>query len=372
MLGCVDPVTPEYDFKEGLVFIDALASSSPGGSYVTLSESTLTINANKFITGANVSFQNLVSGNTVQLVENEDIYLPPNDFVVSPGDSWELFITLEDGRAYRSLPETVLEPVTINEISFQYDPELVYRPNSEDYVPGHAISISTDNPSNSEDYFYWRFRSFEKTFYCKKCSEGSIFRDGECVPATIEEAKIRKDYYDYSCESVCWKIRFGENINIYSDALANGPTIENLPIADVLLYTKNNILVEVQQFSIPPATYEYYRVLKDLIDNNQGLNSPPPAALIGNIFNPNDDKEYVLGRFTAVAGSTKSIFIDRGDISESQIERNPVRQLEECVEVCPPEVCSPFYTGPPCFEITRATCEEGRDRTAFAPEGWID
>ena len=140
----------------------------------------------------------------------------------------------------------------------------------------------------------------------------------------------------------------------------------------MLLYTKNNILVEVQQFSIPPSTYEYYRVLKDLIDNNQGLNSPPPAALIGNMFNPNDDKEYVLGRFTAVAGSTKSIFIDRYDISESQIELNPVRQIEECVEVCPPEACAPGYTGPPCYEITRTTCEESRYRTAFAPEGWID
>lgn len=370
-LGCVDPITPEYDIKEGLVFVDALASSSPGGSYVTLSESTLKINANKFITGANVTFRNTVTGRTVQLIENEEIYLPPSDFVVSPDDSWELFIAMEDGREYRSLPEKVLEPTSIREISFRYDSKLVYRADSEDFVPGHSISVSIDNPLGKEDYFYWRFRSFEKILYCKKCWDGSILRDGECVPASIEEAYDRKDFYDYTCESACWKIRYGENINIFSDAFTNSPIIENLPIANVLLYTKNNILVEVQQFSIPPSTYEYYRVLKDLIDNNQGLNSPPPAALIGNVFNPNDDKEYVLGRFTAVAGSTKSIFIDRHDISESQIEVNPVRQFEVCDEVCPREACVPGYS-PACYEITRTTCEENRYRTAYAPEGWID
>ena len=62
-----------------------------------------------------------------------------------------------------------------------------------------------------------------------------------------------------------------ENIKIFSDEFANGLQITGLPVADVLLYTKENIVIELQQFSLTPKAYDYYRILKDIVDNNGGL-----------------------------------------------------------------------------------------------------
>lgn len=370
--NCIDPVPPEFEFKEGLLVIDAIATTTIGGSYVVLSESALKINSKTFVQGASVSFRNANTGEVVNLVEEEETYLPPLNFVVAVGDSWELHITLEDGRTYQSLPETVLEPVAIKEVSASYDPELVFRADSGDFVPGHKISVSVDNQSSGENYFYWRYRSFEKLNWCKRCTNGRILRNGVCEEPTLEEFLKRKDYYDYTCTSDCWKIRYSENISVFEDEFTDAPTIYDLPIADVLLYTKENIMVEVQQFSLTAASYEYYKILKDLIDNNGGFNAPPPAALIGNVFNSSDNEEFVLGRFTAAAATTKTIFIPRVDIVEARIEPTPIRLLEGCPEVCPPIACAPGYTGPPCPVVLGTTCEETRYSTAFIPEGWID
>jgi hypothetical protein len=38
----------------------------------------------------------------------------------------------------------------------------------------------------------------------------------------------------------------------------------------VLLYTRQNIAVEIQQFALSSAAFQYFKTLKDLIDNNGG------------------------------------------------------------------------------------------------------
>ncbi|HAI38656.1 MAG TPA: DUF4249 domain-containing protein, partial [Maribacter sp.] len=97
--------------------------------------------------------------------------------------------------------------------------------------------------------------------------------------------------------SDCWQIRYNNRVNILADEFINGSTFE-LPVANLLLYNKSKILIELQQYSISASAYKYFSVLKDIVDDSNGLNAPPPAALLGNIINPNDEEEVVLGRFT--------------------------------------------------------------------------
>ena len=55
------------------------------------------------------------------------------------------------------------------------------------------------------------------------------------------------------------------------------------------------MVVVAQQWNLTPEAHEYYKVLKDILDNNSGLNAPPPAALIGNLFNPEDTEDFIFG-----------------------------------------------------------------------------
>ncbi len=372
LIGCVDPIEPEFEFKEGTVYVDAFVSTSLGASSVVISEWVLESDelANEFISGANVLFRNADTNLEVMLTEQEGAYLPPEDFAASVGDLWELLITLPSGKQYRSLPEEVTRPVDFSNIRATYNPQLTFRESSNTFIPGHSISIDVNDPTDEENFYYWRFRSYEKIRICETCFN-SVLRNGKCEENESYQNPPSTGYeFDYLCETAdCWQIRYTENIKIFSDEFTNGTILNALPVADVILYTKTNILVEVQQFSLSAPAYEYYRILKDIVENNGSFNAPPPAALIGNLFNPDDDQEFVLGRFTVASTTMRSIFIERSNIPENPIDPESLAQLECCGLGCIP---LPLVPGVGCIAVNFTTCEETRFRTSNMPEGWVE
>jgi hypothetical protein len=355
--SCVDPVSPGFEYREGLVYIDALAASSPGASYVNIWETTndFGIDGNKFVSGASVFFMNTATAQTISLTESDESYVTPEDFVVVPGETWELRVILSNGTEYYSEPETVLNPVPTDAMKVTYHSELLYSGEFEGFIPGHRLYIDLHDPAGEENFYYWRFRSFEKLSICKICYN-SINRGGDCI--AWNNGPPLMPYYVYYCEPECWRIRYAEEISIYSDRFTNGKNIQSLPVATVPLHTRENIVVELQQFSVSEAAHSYLKTLKDLIDNNSGLNAPLPAALIGNLYNPTNREEFVLGRFTAAATSVTPVYIERMLIPEEPLD----------MEVYP------VVEGPeaPDFHVFTATCSEGRFRTAVKPPYWPD
>ncbi|AUP78943.1 DUF4249 domain-containing protein [Flavivirga eckloniae] len=367
--SCTDPVTPEYKYKEGLIYIDAYVSTVLEASYTTITETTLLSGKLKdlFVKNATVSYRNIETNLEVFLIEEEESYFPPNDFHASVGETWELLITLSDGRKYKSKPETIIEPVGFSNLKASYDKELFYRESIEDFVPGHKVSLDLEDPATDDNYYFWKFRSFEKISICGECY-GTILRDGKCItsPVSIDRNKI----INYACDTDCWRIRYNEDIKIFSDDFTNGKLVSGLPVGNVILYTKNNIVVEMQQYSLSSSAYKYYKVLKDIVDNNGGFNAPPPAALVGNVFNPEDSNEFVLGRFTAASAVIKSIFIDRSQIIDKAVEPRVLAQPEVCEDICTFSECFPIQSD--CIPITSMSCDESRYRTSIRPEGWVD
>ncbi len=372
LVACIEPTEPTFNFKDGLVYIDAFMSTEQGASlvYVFESRSTGIRPKYKFISGANVSYKNVNTGTVVDLIEQHDVYIPPNNFVASVGETWLLMVTLPSGAYYESLPELITEPVEIPNINYEYNPELIFSENSDGFLSGHSVFVDIEDPADRENYYLWKFRSFEKIELCDYCLNG-ILRNGECIDPPMSIAyKDPAVTVGYLCESDCWQIRYNENIKIFADEFSNGGTIKDVSVADIFLYNRKNILVEIQQLSLTRKAYDYFKILKDLVDNNGGLNAPPPAALIGNIFNPNDDKEFVLGRFTAAAASKKSIFINRESITETPIETRRLYVFEYCELFCTRGECLFDLCLEPLVFTTE--CIESRFRTGIEPEGWIE
>ncbi len=358
LLSCIDPVEPNFEFREGIVFVEGFVSNLPGVSFVTINESSTEFDLFKIIAveGATVLFKNSDTGEAVPLTERKGVYVPPDDFAASVGETWELLITLASGVTYGSTPEEILEPVAINDVTVEYDPELTFNEGRNKFVPGHSIMVSFDDPQSSENNYYWTYRAYENLDFCERCENG-IFRDGACQRNPPNSG--RADFYDYACEIECWQIRFPDGVAIYNDKLSNGKSINSLPVGNLLLYNKEDVSVEVQQFSLSPTAYKYYKVLKDIVENNNGLNAPPPAALIGNISNLEDKEDFVFGRFTAGATSVRSIFIDRSSIKEQPLERQEAPNFEG------------FFDPVPSPETITAPCSETKFRTAIVPNGWI-
>lgn len=359
LCACIDPVEPQFEYKEGLVFIEGFATTVPGNSFVSISQSVKEFGINRTVkvSGATVNFRNTVTGQTVALSEAAGDYIAPQDFAVTVGSTWELWVVLPNGDEYWSTPETVLQPVGIQNISTSYESQLRFiESDGGKFAPGHRVSVSFNDPVNEENYYYWTFRTYERLRVCERCING-YFRGDGCL--SFPPGTGRVPYFDYACDVDCWRIRFPESIAIFEDKFSNGQAVTNLAVGEMLLYTKENLVLEIEQFSLTPAAYQYYKVLKDIVDNSSGLNAPPPAALIGNLFDPNDDQHFVFGRFTVAASSAASVFIDRSMISENPLE--PV--MASIVETFD-------NSGPPPI-ATAAPCNETKFRTAIRPEKWI-
>ncbi len=354
--ACVTPVTPEFQLEEGLLFVEGFVSTAEGASFVRIgkSDNDFGLNRTIFQQNAQVLFINEETDEQIALVEAEDAYVPPSGFRAIVGESWRLDITLENKTHLTSTPEKVLQPIPIANVTSAYNPKLRLNRNTSEFEPGHDISVTFDDPGNTSNYYYWSYRSFESQTVCATCFDG-ILREGNCTPASLPPPY----YYTYFCETECWKIRYPTDISIYEDKFSNGNTTKDLKIGEVPLYNKKSILIELQQFSLTPTAYEYFKVLNDIIDNAGGLNSPPPAALVGNIINTSDPENYIYGRFTAASASVASLYIDRSGIMELPIES----ELDPKTE---PQIGSPY---PPPITIT-APCSETQYRTANTPDGW--
>ncbi len=362
LAGCTDPVDPEFSYREGLVYIDAFASTDPGASYVQIFESGESFGrqTNEFLEGAVVRFTRSSDGLEVVLFESGDRYLPPADFAIALGEQWQLRVELADGRHYFSTAESAVAPVPIREVSVSYDPQLVYVEDYDREVPGHRLSVTFSDPPGDENYYFWQYRSYEQLVYCHICYNYSVYRNGECfTPDPDRPGPPLKEYYTYGCEDACWQIRYNDRVEVYSDEFSDGTTTTGLPVADILLYQKRNILVKLQQYTLGRDAYRYYKTLKDLVDNNSGFNAPLPAALLGNLYNPDNPDEYVLGRFTAAAQVSRDVFIERIGLEEAQLEDRIIGQAEEYGSVPPPVT-------------TSAPCISGPYRTAVEPEGWLE
>ena len=358
---CTDPVDPEFQLEYGLIYVDGFASTEPGYSYVTVLETgqEFGFDTNIFIDDAQVLFINVGTGEEVRLEPNQERYLPPADFKVQIGETWEMEVILSNGRRIVSEPERVRPNVPIDALEVRYDPEVAFETIFSRRVPGHELRIDFQDPSDEENSYLWQFRSYEPLTICATCVDLTILREGECInPFPNSPNSPLKRYYTYSCEGPCWQIRYNRNIEVFSDEFTDGTSIEALPVSQILLFTKEDILIELLQFSISREAYRYFVTLKDLTENNSGLNAPLPAALLGNLTNPEDQSEFVPGRFTAAAATVQRVFIERASIEEDALEELLISQPEG--DEVPPPI------------VTSIPCKEGYFRTSQTPIGWPD
>ena len=351
--ACIEQVDSDFRLQADIVFVDGYALTEEGESSITITKSIL-FNGDNYrtenVADAKVKLENIGTGEVVDFpVDFRGIYICPPEFAVVPGEQWKLHIELEGGRKIESTAQTVSQPIQIDNIEAVYSPELKYNAQFDVLAPGHSINIDWQDPADTDNFYLWRYKTYEQLFVCKTCVKG-VFRNGECDQSVPPWGP---DYFNYRCFPTCWQIELGSEIPIFEDRLENGANITNRQIIELQYYRRTNILVELQQLSLDAAAFEYFKVLNSQISEGAGLNAPPPAALLGNLFNPSDANDLVLGNFTAAGVSTERVYINRAAIQENPVNPSDIVILENCIG-CP----------------TTFPCEESISRTSIKPEGW--
>jgi len=350
--SCIDKVDAEYNYQDNIIFIDAYALTEAGTSTVTISRSNWSdlykFYTVKFIPNAKVQLKNIDTELTIDFIaDSTGVYVCPSDFAVEEGEVWKLFIELDDGRKFESKPEKVKAAIPIDEIRYEYSTEMFYYAARDKFVPGHRINIDWQDPEGDKNYYLWKYKTFEPLYVCKTCEKG-ILRNDAC-----EAINFGPQYYNYLCDPVCWQIKYAKEPIIFEDRLSDGAAIKNKEIVILPFYRRPDILIEVQQLSLNESAYNYFKIISDQVSASGGLNAPPAAPLFGNLFNPDDPTEIVLGQFTAAGVSSKFVFIDRSTILENPFRPDDPIILETCIG------CPQSYP-----------CKESLTKTSIEPEGW--
>ena len=246
---CIDPIPPEFDFKEDILIINAIASTVPGTTNVTVEKTFFEygLYKTKAVLGCQIALINSETLERFPFVEVNGLYIIDDAFKITPGSKWEIEVTLPDGTSYKSTSERTPNTVSIDAISSQFNPEMIYDEGYSDYISGDEVKIDFQDPPEERNFYLFQYRAYQEELYCKICYDG-VLRNGECLSQS-NNPLLTKDYYTYLCDQRCWKITYNDEIIVFDDEFTNGKLISNLILKYFLIkifsQAKNNYSTRV-------------------------------------------------------------------------------------------------------------------------------
>lgn len=360
-IACVEPFDIKVATTETILIIDGSIDDSRSDQFITVK---------KFIpsSNGNIRYANEIGAKVSIIKDGKDqidcmyrdngYYYLPLGFKAIVGSKYKLKINLADGKIYESSEELMRKTPEITGYTVKFDPKGIKL--GENTIPAHLIYIDTKDPVEPGDNFMWTWRLYEKQTICKTCSGGIFLVSpaplGRCSPVTaLAEAGVE---YDYRCQGNCWEIYYSQDLNVMSDVFSQGKEIKNRYIASVPYYQDNGFLIEIKQQTVSPSAFQYLKILGNQSQKSGTLVDSPPAALIGNIRNINDNKETVGGYFMVGNSKIQKIWVSRLDAVGSQ-QYYMLGRKENY------EPASDDGSRPPF-----APCVNTNTRTPLKPEGW--
>ena len=262
----------------------------------------------------------------------------PQELTLVAGNTYEIEVSLPDGRRFRSLPQTLQPKIYQDSLTVEYRPRDVRQDDGTLFFDWFAELYAhiTTSPSFPDTYFRWQ----------------------------VDNSWSLRDWRD----SLCY---LEEGVNEFPSAILNPHPIEYGP-QKILLASrkldfafKENFYFNAYLHPIDSLSYSFYKNALSLSQDEGALFDELPAPLKGNIreIEGNEMGKTILGYIEfSLADTARAPIIGGGDI--------PIAILERCHEnACksPPPVPPPPCPCPNCrfFFLEYYLIE-----TSIRPEYW--
>jgi hypothetical protein len=303
--GCREPYDPPIDKQEGVIVVEGLITNLNEPSFVKISvaQPYNSLVADSTVTDALVILE---EDNQVKYLLHETAkgyyVTDPLEFTARPGHSYTLLITTATGEIFRSAPQMLLEPATIDSTHGNiFSKEYIYKDvngrTTGKMEPG-AQTVA-DFRSNALTAAQFRFKS--------TLLIGFTYIDNSTSPFP-------------SVVYVWKKINPDKTINITSAENAiNTSAVNNYPVSffpfnEYLYGLKStehieNWFLQVRQYTLNNDTYQYYREVDKQLSSTGALFDPIASQISGNIKCISNPGLLALGFFEVSGCSKKSVFI---------------------------------------------------------------
>lgn len=354
--ACVDRITFDVGTPANFpIVIDGYISDEPGPYTVNISKS-FDIESKQSIRTP-ISVRRLMifddQGNSEQLVEVTDGEYQTSTAGIrgAIGRVYTLEVELLDGRVYRSIPDLLHPAGEVEDVYFEYKEE----ENADGAIDyGFEVFFNSKAGQQTSFNFLWKFvGTFQvetnPELYTFSCGEGRCPAPLPCSSYVLGPGGL--EYVKPCACCTCWS-RIYNDIPLVSD----GQFVENgrftnlkaayVPITQWTFLYK--VHAEVQQFSLSPNAYAFWKAIRD------------QKLATGSLFAPQAGK--IPSNFIQVSGVTGSI---EGIFFSAAINRNSVY-------IKPSDIPNPSVI-PKVEPLFTNTCEKlFPGSTTVKPEFWID
>jgi hypothetical protein len=375
-ISCIDPFDLKYDLNKPVFSIDAQLSNLDQ-QVIQLTES---INEKGTISpvitpikGAKVE---VIINDSERVIFKENqidpgLYFGPANFRAEPNKSYQIEITRANGVKYQSSrqkmpkiksPEnSILNVMQIEEIK---DKSISLYRNTT--VGFHNIYLDFKDQPGKGDNYSWTWTLFEENPICKTCDFQKKYVPFP-FPGTCTRETVWKEFFDYFCDSRCWKIYRSTTLNIFNDEFSDGNIVKNRFIAQIPYYQYNfGALIEIIQNFETDDTYFYKKIITDQNDKSGGLADTPPASFFSNIKPLVPSEELIAGHFNVCYQTKTSFwlkrkyFLDRGVEAIGLLDGRLINK----------EKAEPLEN--PAFDPPTAPCLESYISTKNKPKDWVE
>ena len=336
MASCVTEFQPDAVTLPPTLVVEGQITDQPGPYTVRLTRTAdYSLKAiNLLETGAVVSIEDN-QGNRETLREQAPggVYQTrPNGIQGVAGRSYKLTIQTKSGTRYESAPEVITAAPLILKLYTEYRNALV--PNTAVRKQGWDVYLDAKDPETTGNYYRWEWTHYEAISACQK---------------TI--APSGGFYNGLYCCTPCWDISRCYNcISVNSDANINGQAISRQLIMRAPYTSSAPYYLEVEQQALSRGAYEFWKSVRQLVNNTGGLFDAAPQTVRGNVRCITDPNAAVYGYFGATGVSRMPFFVDR-----SNGQGIPEMDLPVQVPLLAP--CAP--------------CENSLYRTPNKPRWWV-
>jgi hypothetical protein len=318
--GCIDPLDVTVISQAPKVVVDGLVTNDPGPYTVKLFYSK---DANVFSKDAvpvrKASVSIIEDGSIARpLAEVSDgIYQTDNTWQAQIGKSYEVRIVTSDLKTYGSQPQTLEAAGSVDSIYTTFESNGIVGLDDGSLLLD-AISVSIDARAASPDAARLRWR-FSGVYHAHTYPElrTRITRAGDVLPFPVPCS----GYIGYGdalikvgectcCE--CWPTEYNtgvllSNPQVARDAVFKNIHVTKIPVTGVRF--KNRYHIEIEQFSLSPELYSFWKLVKTQQESAGSLFQPSTVKVRGNVFS-GDGKEEALGIFAVCGVARKTVFVD--------------------------------------------------------------
>lgn len=335
--GCIEPYEFEAETYEDVLVLEADITDEFGVQEVLLSRSfRLGGEAPVPETGASVHITDDQNNLYLFYEAEPGKYRSREPFQAVSNRRYQLEISTPDGELYLSDPTTLAESSEMDDL---YVRRTTFR--GED-----GLALQVDNRNAAEDARYFRYK-FEETY--KITSRFSHNYDLVYIDGQFVEVRKTKE------ETICYNTVVSNDIILAATTSLQENSLQGFLVRfidsdDPITSRRYSILVK--QYALSPEAFAYYETLKKLSGQDNVFSQSQPGFVAGNVYNPANPQEKVVGMFNVSSLSTERIFFNYGDFYGPDDDRPYF--TEDC------EVGSPSITPPPRADNLIAMLQSGR------------